>query len=178
LWIAIGGWDDQVPKFDGGPIRFAKAVGLLDYPTVLAHVNYCDDDELKLLATSPASVVYCPRTHAYFGHPPHRWRDMLNAGINVAIGTDSCASSPDLNLLDDLRLLRKLAPDSPVNGLWKLVTTRGAKALGLSDSVGSLEMGKQCDLVIFQTESDDPLREILDNPVLPHEVHVAGVQIP
>jgi cytosine/adenosine deaminase-related metal-dependent hydrolase len=140
LWREIGGWDEGVPRFQGGPIRFAKAVGMLDYPTAFAHVNYCDDDELKLLAASKVSIVYCPRTHAYFSHPPHRWRDMLNAGINVAIGTDSCASSPNLNLLDDVRLVRKLAPDWPVADLWKLVTTRGAKALDLADTVGSLEM--------------------------------------
>src|SRR5207253_5134070 len=99
LWEFLGAWDEQVPTFAGGPIRYAQSLGLLDYPTLLAHVNYCDDAELALLARGRASVVYCPRTHAFFGHPPHRWREMLSRGINVAIGTDSCASSPDLNLL-------------------------------------------------------------------------------
>src|SRR5439155_6137177 len=68
LWRALGGWDEYVPAFDGGPIRFAKDFGLLDYPTLLAHVNYCDDDELEILSRGRASVIYCPRTHAYFGH--------------------------------------------------------------------------------------------------------------
>ncbi len=113
LWDYLGDWDDSVPTFTGGPIRFAKHLGLLDYPTLLAHVNYCDDDELKLLAAGRASVVYCPRTHAFFGHPPHRWRQMRQAGINVALGTDSCASSPNLNLVDDLRLLHRQAPERP-----------------------------------------------------------------
>jgi len=101
IWSLLNAWDDQVPRFAGGPARFAKSLGLLDYPTLLAHVNYCEDDEMDLLSGGRASVVYCPRTHAYFGHPPHRWREMLARGINVAVGTDSCASSPDLNLLDD-----------------------------------------------------------------------------
>jgi cytosine/adenosine deaminase-related metal-dependent hydrolase len=182
LWMALKGWDDQVPQFVGGPIRFAKAAGLLNYPTVLAHVNYCDDDELKLLSESQASVVYCPRTHAYFGHPPHRWRNMLTAGINVAIGTDSCASSPNLNLLDDLRLAQKLAPDWPILELWKLVTTRAAGALGVADLAGSLEVGKHCDLVMFDTESDNPLAEILSKSIEPCQVWIGGkrvgVQIP
>ena len=83
LWSYIGAWDQDVPSFAGGAIRFAKATGLLDYPTLLAHVNYCDDAEMELLAQSKASVVYCPRTHAYFAHPPHRFREMLASGINV-----------------------------------------------------------------------------------------------
>ncbi len=90
LWEAgVNAWDDAVPRFDGGPVRFACELGLLDYPTLLAHVNYCDDDELSILARGKASVVYCPRTHEFFGHPPHRWREMLGRGINVAVGTDS-----------------------------------------------------------------------------------------
>src|SRR5204862_5225873 len=96
VWDFVGGFDDAVPKFEGGPIRYAEALGLLDRPTLLAHVNYCDDDELKILAAGKASVVYCPRTHQYFAHPPHRWREMIATGINVAIGTDSTASSGDL----------------------------------------------------------------------------------
>jgi len=182
LWTAIGGWDKQVPRFEGGPIRFAKAVGLLNYPTVLAHVNYCDDEELRLLADSIVSVVYCPRTHAYFGHPPHRWRDMLRAGINVSLGTDSCASSFNLNLLEDLQLVRELAPEVSAGELWKLVTLNGAKALGMEHAVGSLEAGKQCDLVMFQTRSTDPLEEIISEHLLPCDSRIGAesvtIQIP
>src|SRR5207247_770680 len=114
LWDRMDAWDPLHPpaRFAGGPVRYAHSLGLLDYPlTLLAHVNYCDDDELLLLAAGRASVVYCPRTHAYFRHPPHRWREMLAAGINACVGTDSRASSPDLNLLDDLRLVYRVAPD-------------------------------------------------------------------
>ena len=94
LWDFLNFWDEQVPAFDGGPIRYAKTLGLLEIPSILAHVNYCDDEELAILASGRASVIYCPRTHAYFAHPPHRFRDMLGRGINVAIGTDSCEVLP------------------------------------------------------------------------------------
>ncbi len=174
LWERIGGWDSQVNRFTGGPIRYAAELGLLDYPTLLAHVNYCDDDELAILARGKASVVYCPRTHAYFGHPPHRWRDMLKAGINVTIGTDSCASSPDLNLVDDLRLLHELAPDVAPGVLWEMTTTRASRSLGLQDQIGSLAPGKSADLTAFPTTSDAPLREILETPILPSANWVAG----
>jgi aminodeoxyfutalosine deaminase len=130
LWeVGVNAWDDRVPRYDGGPIRLARDLGLLIFRRYLAHVNYCDDDELEILARGRASVVYCPRTHAYFGHRPHRWREMLARGINVAVGTDSCASSPDLNLVDDLRLLRRIAPEVSAVELWGMATTRAATAL-------------------------------------------------
>ncbi len=177
LWDFLAAWDDGVPEFSGGPIRFASAIGLLDYPTLLAHVNYCDDSELDLLAAGKASVVYCPRTHEFFGHRPHRWREMSERGINVAAGTDSCASSPDLNLVDELRLLHRLAPFVDPLELWQMATVRGARALGLSN-VGSLSVGHRADLVVFPTTGDDPLREIIERSVLPRQVWVAGRVVP
>jgi cytosine/adenosine deaminase-related metal-dependent hydrolase len=176
LWDQWLTWDDAVPKFIGGPIRFARELGLLDYPTLLAHVNYCDDDELNLLAAGKASVVYCPRTHEFFGHPPHRWREMRRRGINVAVGTDSCASSPDLNLVEELRLLHRLTPDEPVENLWELATTRAARALGLADA-GSIRVGDSADLVAFACSTADPLREILERPVVPNSVWIQGNRV-
>jgi cytosine/adenosine deaminase-related metal-dependent hydrolase len=177
LWGKLGGWDEHVPTVEGGPIRLAQSLGLLDYDrTILAHVNYCNDAELDLLARGRASVVYCPRTHAYFGHPPHRWREMLARGINVAVGTDSTASSPDLNLVDDLRLLHRIAPEHPVEDLWRMATTRAARALGWG-LVGSLEAGSCADVVVFGVQTDDPLREILAHADRkPQEVFVGGVR--
>lgn len=178
LWEDLGAWDDQVPRFAGGPIRFATSIGLLDYPrTLLAHVNYSDDAEMDLLEQGRASIVYCPRTHVYFGHPPHRWRQMLARGINVAIGTDSCASSPDLNLLAELRLLRRIAPEMPAMEIWKLATINAARAVDMQDKLGTLQAGRAADFVTFKTLSSMPLDEILDSNQLPEEVWIAGKKI-
>lgn len=175
LWQFLDAWDDAVPRFARGPIRFARSIGLLDAPTLLAHVNYCDDDELSVLAAGGASVVYCPRTHNYFAHPPHRWRDMLAAGVNVAVGTDSLASTPDLNVVDDLRLLRRIAPEVPAADLWRLVTTRAARALGMEALVGSISPGKAADLVCFPVDDRaDPPASILDDASVPSHVWIAG----
>lgn len=173
LWQSIGGFDALVPRFHGGPIRLAQSLGLLDYPTLLAHVNYCDDEELALLAGGRASIVYCPRTHAFFNHPPHRWRDMLASGVNVAVGTDSCASSPDLNLVDDLRLLHSIAPEVPAETLWQMITTRAAKAMQMRD-VGQIVPGAHADLAIFPASTDDPLLDILEHAAVPQSVWIAG----
>jgi cytosine/adenosine deaminase-related metal-dependent hydrolase len=171
LWERLGAWSDEVKTFTGSPIEMANEIGMLEYPTLLAHVNYCDDRELVMLARGRASVVYCPRTHRYFRHPPHRWREMLAAGINVAVGTDSCASSPDLNLVDDLRLLRKIAPEVPAQTLWEMATLRAAMALRLQTEVGSLTPGKRADFVVFEVEpTDDPLEQILQSAREPKSV--------
>jgi cytosine/adenosine deaminase-related metal-dependent hydrolase len=172
LWEAgLNHWDDRVPKYVGGPIRFARDLGLLDHPTLLAHVNYSDDDELEILSRGKASVIYCPRTHRYFGHPPHRWRDMLARGINVAVGTDSCASSPDLNLVDDLRLLHEIAPEVSMQALWEMATIRGARAIGMEEQVGSITPGKLADFAIFQAPS---LEAILESRCGPSDVWING----
>ena len=177
LWDYIGAWDESAPRFEGGPIRFAHEIRLLDYPTLLAHVNYCDDEEMELLARGEASVVYCPRTHAFFGHQPHRWRRMLEMGINVAVGTDSCASSPDLNLLEELRLLRRIAPDVPAMTLWEMTTARAARAIRIHQDVGTIERGKMADFDIFPAASRDPLEEILSRSMPPIEVWIGGSPI-
>ena len=175
LWeTGVNAWDDQVGRFIGGPIRFAKQMGLLDYPSLLAHVNYCDDAELAILAAGKASVVYCPRTHLYFGHPKHRWREMLGIGINVAVGTDSCASSPNLNLVDDLRLLHEIAPEISAEVLWEMATVRAARALQADQNVGSLSVGKAADAVVFPVTTDQPLVEILESTVEPIAVWIGG----
>ena len=178
LWDRIGAWNESPDPFPGGPVRYARSLGLLDYTkTLLAHVNYCDDGELSLLAAGRASVVYCPRTHAFFRHPPHRWRDMLAAGVNVGVGTDSRASSPDLNLVDDLRLMHRLAPEVAPGALWEMATVRGARALGMSSGWGTLAKGKFADCVVFPATTDDPLREVLEKDVLALAVWADGREV-
>jgi cytosine/adenosine deaminase-related metal-dependent hydrolase len=163
LWAALGDSTADVPRFAGGPIRAMASLGLLDRPALLAHVNYASDEELAILAKSRASVVYCPRTHAYFGHKPHRFTDMLDLGINVALGTDSAASAPDLNLLEDVRLVHRLRPDLPASTLFEMITVRGAKALGLERSVGQLRPGMRAHYCAFTIKGDDPLTELLES---------------
>ena len=178
LWeVGVNAWDNAVPRFAGGPIRYARHLGLLDYPTLLAHVNYCDDDELQILAQGKSSVVYCPRTHKFFGHPPHRWREMLARGINVAVGTDSCASSPDLNVVDDLRLLHAIAPEVPPMQLWQMATLRAARAIN-SPNTGSIQSEKQANFTLFPCKTSDPLREILEQDIRPSGLWIAGREFP
>jgi cytosine/adenosine deaminase-related metal-dependent hydrolase len=179
--------DDAIPRFDGGPIRWAQRWGLLvheprDFPTLLAHVNYCDTGELAQLATHACSVVYCPRTHEYFRHPPHRYRDMLEAQINVCLGTDSLASNPDLNILKDAALLHTRDGFLAYHAL-DLITRRAAAALGVIGDVGTLAPGKKADAVLFSVDippgatADEIAQQVLREIPTPAAVYLAGQPI-
>ena len=94
-----------------------------------------------------STIVYCPRTHAAFGHPPHPFREFLQRGVRVCLGTDSLASNPDLDILAEARFVHAKSPDFPGDQLLRMITLSGAEALGWANEAGSLEPGKSADFV-------------------------------
>jgi cytosine/adenosine deaminase-related metal-dependent hydrolase len=130
----------------------------------LAHCNYLPPNaDIR----SNQSIVYCPRTHAAFGHPPHPFREFLARGVRVCLGTDSLASNPDLDVLAEAKLVRERYPDFPGDALLRMVTLSGAEALGWAGEAGSLEPGKSADLVALPL----PDRDAAD----PHELLFASI---
>src|SRR5581483_11139217 len=117
LLESIGLWDAAAARdFGHGrtPIEHART-NALTRVALVAHVNDASDRDLDILAESGASVAYCPRASAYFGAErhfgPHRYRDMLTRGINVALGTDSIVNLPPdaahrgISIWDEMRFL-------------------------------------------------------------------------
>lgn len=139
-------------------------------PLAYAHGNYLD----RRIAIPPgATIVYCPRTHAAFGHPPHPFRDFLDRGISVALGTDSLSR----DVLAEARFLRKLHPELPGNVLLTMATLAGARALGWDKETGSLQPGKSADLIVLPVpdcDSGDPHELILASDVPVDSVLFAG----
>jgi cytosine/adenosine deaminase-related metal-dependent hydrolase len=133
---------------------------------LVVHGNYLSDADIDFLAEHKnLTVVYCPRTHAYFGHAAHPWRRLLARGVNVAIGTDSRASNPDLSLWHELRFLVEQFPDADRREILELGTQRGARALGLDAEVGTLTPGKSADLAVVALpakEAADPAALLFD----------------
>jgi cytosine/adenosine deaminase-related metal-dependent hydrolase len=121
-------------------------------PALFVHGNYLPGNAA---VPSNGTVVYCPRTHAAFGHPPHPFRDFLAHGVRVALGTDSLASNPDLDLLAEARFVHARYPDVPGSVVLRLATLSGAEALGWQDETGSLEPGKSADLVAVPLPGED-----------------------
>ena len=168
-----------------GPTRYVLDAGLWRAPAAaLIHMNYADDwlDLFTLPADRRPVVVYCPRSHAFFGHQPHPFRQMLNAGLTVAVGTDSAASQPPgqnrpASVLDELRWLHARHPDIPAKTLLEMGTIHAAAALGLSGRIGSLTAGRQADLVAFPMMAPgvaDPLETVLAGSQDPSVVCLAG----
>ncbi|MBI85283.1 MAG: hypothetical protein CMJ81_18980 [Planctomycetaceae bacterium] len=146
---------------------FQHPLRALDYLKILAeapralivHGNYLDQEELQFLAkhSETMTLVYCPRTHAYFGHSPYPLFQALQSGVHVALGTDSNASNPDLNLLTDMRFARQQHPAVTGDQILRMGTLHGAQALSAADRLGSLSVGKRASWIAVELpERDDP----------------------
>jgi len=173
----LGIWDDQIPIAGFGPIELADRMGVLTPKTLVAHANYVSDEDIERLRRSRASVAYCPRTHHAFGHSPHRFVEMMAAGINVCAGTDSLASNPSLSILDELRFLHRIRPAVDPATLLAMGTIRGARALGLEKRVGSLKSGKLADIVVFPVRPTAPTsvyEKLLESDTQPIAVYTGG----
>jgi aminodeoxyfutalosine deaminase len=137
----LGAWEPDGLAKDLSPVL---SVWNSVAPGLFIHGNYLPPDTS---IPPDGTIVYCPRTHAAFGHPPHPFRAFLARGVRVALGTDSLASNPDLDLLAEARFLHQRYPDMPGSSVLRLATLAGAEALGWQDETGSLEPGKSADLV-------------------------------
>ncbi len=165
----------------GRAVEQLQQAGLLDQRPLLAHVNYIGDDELRDLAASQALVAWCPRSHRFFGHAAHRWRDMLRAGVNVCLATDSLASNDTLSILDEMRHVRRTTPDIDPDIILEMGTIRAAVALRLENRIGSLETGKLADFVTIpwnQGGSETATVNLLDGERCVAETWIGGVSMP
>jgi cytosine/adenosine deaminase-related metal-dependent hydrolase len=147
------------------PVQHLDALGGLGPDVHVAHGVHVDADDRKLLRHRGTAVALCTRSNAILGSGRAPVAAYRQEGSPVAVGTDSLASSPDLDLLAELRALEKLARDqgSPDAGLdrWlvEAATVGGARAMGIA--AGVLAPGTPADFVIVQGEGDDPYEQVV-----------------
>jgi cytosine/adenosine deaminase-related metal-dependent hydrolase len=132
------------------PVPYLHALGVLESPVLLAHCNYLDAESLQIILKTHCSVVYCPRSHAFFGHAPHPVRQLLDIGVNVALGTDSLASNDTLSILDEMRFLAKLRPDLKPDEILRMATLNGAAALQFGGALGRIRRGYLADFTVVR----------------------------
>lgn len=177
----MGKWsDDFEPMYTGhaSSVQWMRA-HLEARPWLLAHCNYISDDDMKLLADTGASVAYCPVASDYFGHTGHRYREMIDAGINVCLGTDSIICQPagedqPLGILPQMRLLYERDRTDP-DLLLKMATVNGAKALGLPSDYATLLPGAPAHLLavpVSAADQQDPLKQVLREGQAVEVLHV------
>ncbi len=157
-------WDREV--FAGGlqPLDYLQILSKAPQALVI-HGNYLSQKEIEYVAKrrERMSIVYCPRTHAFFRHSDYPLQAMLQAGVCVAVGTDSRASNPDLSLLGELRYLARCYEDISPEQILMLGTLQGAEALGMATTVGSLAPGKLANFTAVECSRSEssPLSAVL-----------------
>ncbi len=152
----------QPPGFT--PILYLKETGILSSSPLLIHCNYITDEEISMIKSTNANVAFCPRSHRFFGHTNHPVQKLLDAGINVGLGTDSLASNDSLSILDEMKFLFNNYSISPKT-LLTLATINGAKALNMESKVGQIREGFQADLCairISNSHTDNIYNQLLD----------------
>ena len=143
----IGAWrEDWVPP-RSGPVEYLDSLGVIDERTLIVHAVQLTDASLSVVRARGATIVTCPRSNQWVGVGVPPVERFYEAGVPVAVGTDSLASVADLNLFEELKVLRWLAPRVPARRLLESATLVGARALGLADQFGSLTTGKRAEIV-------------------------------
>jgi 5-methylthioadenosine/S-adenosylhomocysteine deaminase len=158
------------------PIALLHDTGVLATQPLLIHAIQVDQTDIDLIAAHGASIVHCPISNAKLGQGIAPLDRMLAAGIRTGLGTDSVASNDRMDVLGEARqatlfaALRAATPDAlSAHDAVRLATLGGAMALGLGDRIGSLEVGKEADLVAF------PLDDATSTPV--HDPAVTLVHV-
>lgn len=146
---------DVVPRARS-PIALLDLLGVLDVDPLLIHCVRVDDADIRVMAEHRCGVAHCPASNARLAHGIAPLAELLAAGVEVGLGSDSVASSDRMDLLDEARLalLLSTARGEHVGALTaaaalELATLGGARALRLADEIGSLDVGKSADLAAF-----------------------------
>jgi len=130
------------------PVSYLEALGLLEGGPLLIHAVHVDGEDRRRMAARGVRVAHCPRSNARQSDAVAPVSAFLREGIPVGLGTDSLASAPTLDLWDEMRAALaihggRLRPAE----VLEMATLGGARALGLADQAGSLQVGKRADLV-------------------------------
>lgn len=136
------------------PMSYCESVGLLSPSTVLVHMVHLDDSDIELLSASGTHVAHCPTSNAKLASGICRVPDLQKANVNIGLGTDGAPCNNTCDLLQEMKLAaiihKSISYDPtsvPAESVLEMATINGAKALGLQDRIGSLELGKKADFV-------------------------------
>jgi cytosine/adenosine deaminase-related metal-dependent hydrolase len=149
-------------KFKKSPVAFANEVGLLTPRTVLAHAVWLTDRDIATLGKTWTNISHCPSSNAKLASGIARVPEMLNKGVNVALGCDGGPSNNSYDMIREMRLaayIHKVRLSDPMTmpaeTVLEMATVRGARAIGMGDKLGTLEPGKLADMVLVNLDSID-----------------------
>jgi 5-methylthioadenosine/S-adenosylhomocysteine deaminase len=170
--------DQSLQEKGRTPVAHLNRLGVLDSETLLSHCVWVNDADMAVMARQGCAVVHCPESNMKLASGIAPVVGMQAAGIPVALGTDGCASNNNLDLFGEMGTaakLHKLVTGDPTAldaaTVLKMATVEGARAIGLDDHIGSLEIGKQADLIVL--DACAPHLTPIYHPVS-HIVYAAG----
>lgn len=156
------------------PLERLKQLGLLNPRMMAVHMTQLSEEEITLCAEQGINVVHCPESNLKLASGYCPVAQLIEAGTNVCLGTDSAASNNDLDMLGEMRtaclIAKTTANDASALPAWQaleMATINGAKALNIADTTGSLEIGKAADMIALNLNNIstqpvyDPISQIV-----------------
>lgn len=151
--------DYTLKNFNLRPVNFAESIGLLGPNVVFAHAIYLNEEEIKILADTGTSVAHCPVCNSKLAMGIAKVPQMLKAGVNVSLGNDGMGVNNTADIFREMRSMLLLHRASQSNALYpstgeaiEMATLNGAKALMEENRIGSLEVGKQADVILVNAQ--------------------------
>lgn len=142
------------------PVQRLKRLGLLSPRLVCVHVTSLTDEDMAALLEAGCHIAHCPESNLKLASGFCEVARLSAAGLNIALGTDGCASNNDLDMISEMRtaalLAKGVAADAsalPAEQALEMATINGARALGLDSVIGSLETGKYADIAAIRLDS-------------------------
>jgi cytosine/adenosine deaminase-related metal-dependent hydrolase len=148
----MGKWDPAWTAPRCNPVEYLDRMGFLDDRVLAVHGVQFGTAEIARLAAKGVTLVTCPRGNIRTGAGTPPLEDFFEANLRVAVGTDSLASVPDLNLFAELEMMRRLAPALPARAILESATINGARALGFETDFGTIDSGKRDALIVVQLD--------------------------
>ena len=160
--IERGAWDPAWKAPGLTPVEYLDRLGVLTPRTLAVHCVHLDHQDLSRLQARGLTVVTCPRSNQRLGVGKAPVGKLLASGIPVALGTDSLASSPEVDVFNEIAALRQEHPGLAPAAALRIATLNGARALGLAKDLGTIETGKLAALAVIALAdpNDDPLEAV------------------
>ncbi len=139
-------------------IAYLDALGIAAPHTVLAHCVWLDDEEMEILRRTGTHVAHCPSSNLKLGSGLARVTEMIERGISVTLGADGAPCNNRLDMFTEMRtaaLLQKVRRGTealPALTALRMATIAGARAVGMGDEIGSIEIGKRADLILLNLD--------------------------